>query len=38
MSAIEASPDQTTEDYLRAQGFSRAFIDQFFRSFYGGIF
>ena len=30
MSAIEASPDQTTEDYLLAQGFSRAFIDQFF--------
>jgi phytoene dehydrogenase-like protein len=38
MSAIEASPDQTTEDYLLEQGFSRAFIDQFFRSFYGGIF
>ena len=38
MAAIEASPDQTTEDYLLAQGFSRAFIDQFFRSFYGGIF
>ena len=38
MAAIEASPDQTTEQYLQAQGFSQAFIDQFFRSFYGGIF
>jgi phytoene dehydrogenase-like protein len=38
MSAIEASPDQTTEQYLQERGFSKDFIDQFFRSFYGGIF
>jgi phytoene dehydrogenase-like protein len=31
-------PDQSTEAYLRAQGFSRNAIDAFFRPFYGGIF
>ena len=33
-----AGPDQSTEAYLRAQGFSRSAIDSFFRPFYGGIF
>jgi len=36
--AILAGPDQPTEAYLRAQGFSRNAIDAFFRPFYGGIF
>ena len=30
--------DQPTELYLQKWGFSNRFIDQFFRSFYGGIF
>jgi len=36
--AIWASPDQRTADYLRDFGFSNRMIDEFFRSFYGGIF
>lgn len=35
---IQSREDQSTEDYLRRFGFSNAIIDQFFRSFYGGIF
>ncbi|GGM03065.1 NAD(P)/FAD-dependent oxidoreductase [Deinococcus aerophilus] len=31
-------PDQTTEAYLRAQGFSEAALTNFFRPFFGGIF
>ena len=31
-------PDRTTEDELRQEGFSEAFIDQFFRPFLGGVF
>ncbi|BDP42976.1 oxidoreductase FAD-binding protein [Deinococcus aetherius] len=31
-------PDETTESYLRRQGFSEATIDRFFRPFFGGIF
>ncbi len=30
--------DETTEAYLRRQGFSQKFIDNFVRPFYGGIF
>jgi phytoene dehydrogenase-like protein len=30
--------DETTEAYLRRQGFSHKFIDNFIRPFYGGIF
>ncbi len=30
--------DETTEAYLLCQGFSKAFIDNFVRPFYGGIF
>ncbi|MDP8939779.1 MAG: FAD-dependent oxidoreductase [Actinomycetota bacterium] len=30
--------DSTTFEYLREQGFSERFIDDFFRPFYGGIF
>ena len=30
--------DETTEAYLRRQGFSNKFIDNFMRPFYGGIF
>ncbi len=30
--------DESTEDYLRARGFSNKIIDNFFRPFYGGIF
>jgi phytoene dehydrogenase-like protein len=30
--------DETTEAYLRRQGFSNKFIDNFIRPFYGGIF
>ena len=30
--------DETTEAYLRRQGFSKKFIDNFIRPFYGGIF
>lgn len=33
-----ASPDQTTEEFLRDFGFSKSMIDGFFRAFYGGIF
>ncbi|HMQ29868.1 MAG TPA: NAD(P)/FAD-dependent oxidoreductase [Chloroflexaceae bacterium] len=33
-----AGEDTTTEDYLRARGFSAGAIDRFFRPFYGGIF
>ncbi|NRB73017.1 MAG: FAD-dependent oxidoreductase [Verrucomicrobiales bacterium] len=35
---IWAAPETSTLDYLRAFGFSEQFIDDFFRSFYGGIF
>ena len=35
---IAAHPDTTTEDFLRQFGFSDNMIDDFFRSFYGGIF
>lgn len=31
-------PDETTEAYLRRQGFSEGAIDAFFRPFFGGIF
>lgn len=31
-------PDETTESYLRRQGFSEGAIDAFFRPFFGGIF
>ncbi|MEF2278808.1 NAD(P)/FAD-dependent oxidoreductase [Deinococcus sp. YIM 134068] len=31
-------PDETTESYLRRQGFSEAALDRFFRPFFGGIF
>lgn len=31
-------PDETTESYLRRQGFSEGAIDSFFRPFFGGIF
>lgn len=31
-------PDETTESYLRGQGFSEAALDNFFRPFFGGIF
>ncbi|GMA16231.1 FAD-dependent oxidoreductase [Deinococcus metallilatus] len=31
-------PDETTEAYLRRQGFSEAALDHFFRPFFGGIF
>jgi phytoene dehydrogenase-like protein len=36
--AIWSSPETSTLDYLRRDGFSEGFIDLFFRSFYGGIF
>lgn len=32
------SPERSTFDYLREFGFSERMIDEFFRSFYGGIF
>jgi phytoene dehydrogenase-like protein len=35
---VLAGPDRTTLAYLRAQGFSRAFVERFIRPFYGGIF
>ncbi|MEM1442926.1 MAG: FAD-dependent oxidoreductase, partial [Verrucomicrobiota bacterium] len=35
---IWTAPLQTTGDYLRQFGFSDRMIDDFFRSFYGGIF
>ncbi|OLV16859.1 NAD(P)/FAD-dependent oxidoreductase [Deinococcus marmoris] len=31
-------PDETTESYLRGQGFSEAALNNFFRPFFGGIF
>jgi phytoene dehydrogenase-like protein len=31
-------PDETTEGYLRRQGFSEAALDHFFRPFFGGVF
>lgn len=31
-------PDESTEAFLRAQGFSEAALDHFFRPFFGGIF
>ncbi|CAM4210560.1 NAD(P)/FAD-dependent oxidoreductase [Deinococcus marmoris] len=31
-------PDETTESYLRGQGFSESALDNFFRPFFGGIF
>ncbi|SEJ83230.1 Phytoene dehydrogenase-related protein [Deinococcus reticulitermitis] len=33
-----AGEDETTEDFLRAQGFSGAALDHFFRPFFGGVF
>ncbi|MEM7696860.1 MAG: NAD(P)/FAD-dependent oxidoreductase [Verrucomicrobiota bacterium] len=36
--AIWDSTDQSTESFLRDFGFSSSMIDDFFRSFYGGIF
>jgi phytoene dehydrogenase-like protein len=36
--AEQGEQDITTEAYLRQQGFSDAFIDNFIRPFYGGIF
>jgi phytoene dehydrogenase-like protein len=38
LNEINSCPDQTTEAYLSGRGFSTAMIDNFFRSFYGGIF
>jgi phytoene dehydrogenase-like protein len=38
MGEITSRGDKTTLGYLQADGFSRAMIDVFFRSFYGGIF
>ncbi|HET9496067.1 MAG TPA: NAD(P)/FAD-dependent oxidoreductase [Chloroflexia bacterium] len=35
---VLAGPDRTTLAYLRAQGFSRAYVERFIRPFYGGIF
>lgn len=35
---IWSAPEQTTADYLKGFGFSTRMIDDFFRSFYGGIF
>lgn len=35
---IAAHEDLTTESYLRRAGFSPRMIDEFFRSFYGGVF
>jgi phytoene dehydrogenase-like protein len=35
---IATHEDVTTEKYLRREGFSPRMIDEFFRSFYGGIF
>jgi len=35
---IWSTPASTTADYLSKFGFSKTFIDEFFRSFYGGIF
>ncbi len=35
---IAARDDRSTEDFLRAFGFSEGMIDGFFRPFYGGIF
>ncbi|MEP4077219.1 NAD(P)/FAD-dependent oxidoreductase [Haloferula sp.] len=35
---IWASPEQSTAAYLEAFGFSARMVDEFFRSFYGGIF
>ena len=35
---IAHSPDQSTDSFLRAFGFSPRMIDSFFRCFYGGIF
>ncbi|EYB68448.1 amine oxidase [Deinococcus phoenicis] len=31
-------PDETTETYLRRQGFSEGALDHFFRPFFGGVF
>jgi len=38
LAEIAARPDRSTLEYLRDFGFSKAMIDVFFRSFYGGIF
>ena len=38
VSEIWQGPEMTTSDYLRKFGFSDRIIDDFFRSFYGGIF
>lgn len=34
----EDQPDETSEEFLRSQGFSERFLDNFVRPFYGGIF
>lgn len=36
--AIREEPDQTTEAFLRARGFSERYLDNFIRPFFGGIF
>ncbi|WP_309573204.1 NAD(P)/FAD-dependent oxidoreductase [Deinococcus sp.] len=36
--ALLVGPDETTESYLRRQGFSEQGLDAFFRPFFGGIF
>lgn len=36
--SLLGGPDETTEGYLRRQGFSEGAIDSFFRPFFGGIF
>ncbi|UQN06855.1 NAD(P)/FAD-dependent oxidoreductase [Deinococcus sp. QL22] len=36
--ALLNGPDESTQDYLRRQGFSEAALDRFFRPFFGGVF
>lgn len=36
--ALLTGPDESTESFLRSQGFSEAALDHFFRPFFGGIF
>jgi phytoene dehydrogenase-like protein len=37
-SLLATAPDQCAGDFLRHYGFSAAFIDRFFRPFFGGVF
>lgn len=36
--AILSGPDMTTEEYVRRKGFSKAYLENFVRPFYGGIY